>query len=454
MPPKKQKQPRPPDSGGAVDQDGWRVVEPRKPRQQRQQRQRKQREPSPHVLSARAMELVLRDLRATQREQQGQDPTTVGDPAKRTRSPHASSDSEEPERARRCVPAAEEGDVSMAQAVAVGAPIPAVQQPGSAASTQIHDITVTVTVPLESDQHASLATPLSPGGNLPEDPGVASVVQGLLRDVQDLRQQVQVMAAWRSSVEPLLAQLETALQQLRALGPVPQQLDAISAQLASMVGRMAPPDAAAAPQTPMPAPAQVAAPEQQQQRQQQKPPAGQKQKRPAEHRCAQPQPCSQSARPSYAAAAAAPRRPAPGVTPGGAGAALGSGFLSSLSFRRHFLLHGPSEGLPANVKELQAFISQRLPGAHVSVIDALRLGPATAPRMLLTVASLADADAVVQHRHLLKGSGFTLFDVLSPEEHRQHARLWPRFVEARSRGLPAQFHRARLVVDGARVLPA
>jgi hypothetical protein len=58
---------------------------------------------------------------------------------------------------------------------------------------------------------------------------------------------------------------------------------------------------------------------------------------------------------------------------------------------------------------------------------------------------------IVQYRHSLKGTGITVYDVLSPEEQLRHQALWPRFLEARKEGKKAQFHRARLVVDGATV---
>jgi hypothetical protein len=48
----------------------------------------------------------------------------------------------------------------------------------------------------------------------------------------------------------------------------------------------------------------------------------------------------------------------------------------------------------------------------------------------------------------LKGSGCSIFDVLSPEESKQHAALWPRFLEERAAGRRVQFDRARLKVDG------
>ncbi|KAG1674411.1 hypothetical protein FOA52_012938 [Chlamydomonas sp. UWO 241] len=44
-----------------------------------------------------------------------------------------------------------------------------------------------------------------------------------------------------------------------------------------------------------------------------------------------------------------------------------------------------------------------------------------------------------------------IFDVLSDREEAQHQALWPAFLAAKVAGKRAQFHRARLVVDGERV---
>ena len=50
-----------------------------------------------------------------------------------------------------------------------------------------------------------------------------------------------------------------------------------------------------------------------------------------------------------------------------------------------------------------------------------------------------------------KGATFCLMS--SPEEQQAHNQLWPRFKKAQRQGLSAQFHRARLFVDGVEVLP-
>ncbi|KAG1665056.1 hypothetical protein FOA52_012475 [Chlamydomonas sp. UWO 241] len=74
-------------------------------------------------------------------------------------------------------------------------------------------------------------------------------------------------------------------------------------------------------------------------------------------------------------------------------------------------------------------------------------------RVLFTVASDAVADVVVRNRCCLSGvdPSAAVFDVLSGREEAQHQALWPAFVAAKAAGKRAQFHRARLVVDGERV---
>ncbi|KAG1668902.1 hypothetical protein FOA52_016071 [Chlamydomonas sp. UWO 241] len=74
-------------------------------------------------------------------------------------------------------------------------------------------------------------------------------------------------------------------------------------------------------------------------------------------------------------------------------------------------------------------------------------------RVLFTVASDAVADTVVRWRHELRRcvDSTAVFDVLSDREEAQHQALWPAFLAAKVAGKRAQFHRARLVVDGERV---
>ncbi|KAG1662237.1 hypothetical protein FOA52_005481 [Chlamydomonas sp. UWO 241] len=74
-------------------------------------------------------------------------------------------------------------------------------------------------------------------------------------------------------------------------------------------------------------------------------------------------------------------------------------------------------------------------------------------RVLFTVTSDVAADTVVRYRHRLRSGGrmSNIFDVLSEREEAQHQALWPAFLAAKVAGKRAQFHRARLVVDGERV---
>ncbi|KAG1668064.1 hypothetical protein FOA52_010474 [Chlamydomonas sp. UWO 241] len=72
-------------------------------------------------------------------------------------------------------------------------------------------------------------------------------------------------------------------------------------------------------------------------------------------------------------------------------------------------------------------------------------------RVLFTVTSDAVADTVVRWRRSLRQASVAVFDVLSDREEAQHQALWPAFLAAKAAGKRAQFHRARLVVDGERV---
>ncbi|KAG1659937.1 hypothetical protein FOA52_015375 [Chlamydomonas sp. UWO 241] len=75
-------------------------------------------------------------------------------------------------------------------------------------------------------------------------------------------------------------------------------------------------------------------------------------------------------------------------------------------------------------------------------------------RVLFTVTSDAVADTVVRWRRSLRQASVAVFDVLSDREEAQHQALWPAFLAAKAAGKRAQFHRARLVVDGERVADA
>ncbi|KAG1653333.1 hypothetical protein FOA52_009103 [Chlamydomonas sp. UWO 241] len=73
-------------------------------------------------------------------------------------------------------------------------------------------------------------------------------------------------------------------------------------------------------------------------------------------------------------------------------------------------------------------------------------------RVLFTVSSDAVADTVVRWRHELRRcvDSTAVFAVLSDREEAQHQALWPAFLAAKVARKRAQFHRARLVVDGER----
>ncbi|KAG1656924.1 hypothetical protein FOA52_015317 [Chlamydomonas sp. UWO 241] len=76
-------------------------------------------------------------------------------------------------------------------------------------------------------------------------------------------------------------------------------------------------------------------------------------------------------------------------------------------------------------------------------------------RVLFTVTSDAVADTVVRYRCSLRCCGNistknNIFDVLTDTEEAQRRALWPAFVAAKAAGKRAQFHRARLMIDGER----
>ncbi|KAG1665337.1 hypothetical protein FOA52_011751 [Chlamydomonas sp. UWO 241] len=77
-------------------------------------------------------------------------------------------------------------------------------------------------------------------------------------------------------------------------------------------------------------------------------------------------------------------------------------------------------------------------------------------RVLFTVTSDAVADTVVRYRCSLRccaniSTKTNIFDVLTDTEEAQRRALWPDFVAAKAAGKWAQFHRARLMIDGEQV---
>jgi hypothetical protein len=77
----------------------------------------------------------------------------------------------------------------------------------------------------------------------------------------------------------------------------------------------------------------------------------------------------------------------------------------------------------------------------------------TVDRFLIFMEFLYVAEDMVSARHVLKGTDYSLHDVLTEDEQQAHDLLWPDFIEAQERGKLAQFNRARLHVDGVEILP-
>ncbi|KAG1673852.1 hypothetical protein FOA52_012877 [Chlamydomonas sp. UWO 241] len=79
-------------------------------------------------------------------------------------------------------------------------------------------------------------------------------------------------------------------------------------------------------------------------------------------------------------------------------------------------------------------------------------------RVLFTVTSDAVANTVVRYRCNLRcceniSTKANIFDVLTDTQEAQRRALWPAFVAAKAARKQAQFHRARLMIDGERVPP-
>lgn len=188
-------------------------------------------------------------------------------------------------------------------------------------------------------------------------------------------------------------------------------------------------------------------------------------------------------RASYAAAAkagvsaetpgAAPQRPASQHTPnsGSAKTRRVVNMLESQRFCKSFILVTPADnGFAAYSDDAQSAVRGILYCMEsldkpVEPVFAARLNTRPNPdaadnepghvtsdksiRILFSVETQEEADALVRARREFKGRpGFGIFDVLSPEEEKAHAALWPQFLAARARGQKAQFNRARLKIDG------
>jgi hypothetical protein len=78
------------------------------------------------------------------------------------------------------------------------------------------------------------------------------------------------------------------------------------------------------------------------------------------------------------------------------------------------------------------------------VVDAFRKGPS----VYFRVADHSSAYDITHQRFKLKGTGISIFEVLSEREEQLYRALVPRFREAMDKGQKAQFYRHRLKIDG------
>jgi hypothetical protein len=116
----------------------------------------------------------------------------------------------------------------------------------------------------------------------------------------------------------------------------------------------------------------------------------------------------------------------------------------------HFTLSGKGvDTLGTAAAVVRRAVARVEGGDGVVVVDAIRLGPAAAPRFQFKVATLEQADTLVQGRgKAFKGSGIVLSEVLSPAETALHKQFYPDFLRLKEAGHRVQFRRARLFVDG------
>jgi hypothetical protein len=273
------------------------------------------------------------------------------------------------------------------------------------------------------------------------------VVEQLLCEIADLKQQLheqKVSAALRDSA--MQGDMQAMRGDLQAMAAAVQTI-AAAAQAAPQPAMQAAPQPAvqAAPQQAkqaVPQPAVPAAPMQQ---------AAPKQAAPEQQAGAAG---ARGAKQSYAATAAR-------AAPKGRATGLPARYLQRLrepELRRTFTVRTPavtsSGSASAAVRGVLASIG--LEPASILVVDATFIGPRPAgpggaARILFVVGSADQADAIVSARCRLKGSGCTIFEVLSDREQAQHALLWPVYEAALADGQKPQFRRARLIVDGVHV---
>ena len=106
--------------------------------------------------------------------------------------------------------------------------------------------------------------------------------------------------------------------------------------------------------------------------------------------------------------------------------------------------------------QVSNLFKERMPKVGLGLIETSSTLPdqgGDRVRILFTVTDLEAARAVIRERHLLKGSGISIHDVLSPDEQLRHDALWPRFLREQRLGKKVQFNRAELRVDGVLVDP-
>lgn len=95
-------------------------------------------------------------------------------------------------------------------------------------------------------------------------------------------------------------------------------------------------------------------------------------------------------------------------------------------------------------KGVQELLKQQLQIPSLWVVDVIRRGL----DLIFTCNSLQSADSIVRHRCRFKGTGITIFDILSAAEDQHHAALQPRYDAAVAAGQRAQFCRGSLKIDG------
>jgi hypothetical protein len=78
------------------------------------------------------------------------------------------------------------------------------------------------------------------------------------------------------------------------------------------------------------------------------------------------------------------------------------------------------------------------------VVDVFRKGSL----VFFKVADHVSAYDIVHKRSALKGTGISIFEVLSDREDQLYQVLVPRFWEAMEKGQKPQFYRHRLKIDG------